>query len=94
MAMLIKPQFELGPGETVKGVVRDEAARRRAVDKILTFCRDTLGLACLGVLPAAIRGPRAIRNTWPCSSADFLFFFERGGEGNRFEKRFSLSTLR
>ena len=58
MAILIKPQFELGPGETVKGVVRDEAARRRAVDKILTFCRDTLGLACLGVLPAAIRGPK------------------------------------
>ena len=26
-AVLIKPQFELGPGETVKGVVRDEAAR-------------------------------------------------------------------
>ncbi|MDO5483580.1 MAG: TlyA family RNA methyltransferase, partial [Desulfovibrionaceae bacterium] len=29
VATLIKPQFELGPGETVKGVVRDEAARRR-----------------------------------------------------------------
>ena len=58
MAVLIKPQFELGPGETVKGVVRDEAARQRAVDKIVTFCGETLGLSCLGVLPAAIRGPK------------------------------------
>ena len=78
MAMLIKPQFELGPGETVKGVVRDEAARRRAVDKILTFCRDTLGLACLGVLPAAIRGPKGNQEYMACSSADFLFFLSEG----------------
>ncbi len=58
MAILIKPQFELGPGETVRGVVRDDAARQRAVDKILTFCRETLHLHCEGVLPAAIRGPK------------------------------------
>ncbi|MBR4747890.1 MAG: TlyA family RNA methyltransferase, partial [Desulfovibrio sp.] len=43
-AVLIKPQFELGPGETVKGVVRSEAARQRAVDKILGFCAQELGL--------------------------------------------------
>ena len=55
---LIKPQFELGPGETVKGVVRDEAARQRAVDKILLFTQANLGLACQGVLPAAIKGPK------------------------------------
>ncbi|MBO6171273.1 MAG: TlyA family RNA methyltransferase [Desulfovibrio sp.] len=57
-AVLIKPQFELGPGETVKGVVRDEAARQRAVDKILAFAREGLGLACRGVLPAAVKGPK------------------------------------
>lgn len=70
LAVLIKPQFELGPGETVKGVVRDEAARQRAVDKILTFCRDTLGLACLGVLPAAIRGPKG--------NQEYMALFQRG----------------
>ena len=58
LATLIKPQFELGPGETVKGVVRDEAARQRAVDKILLFTQANLGLECKGVLPAAIKGPK------------------------------------
>ena len=57
-AVLIKPQFELGPGETVKGVVRSEAARQRAVDKILGFCAQELVLESLGVLPAAIKGPK------------------------------------
>ena len=57
-AVLIKPQFELGPGETVKGVVRSEAARQRAVDKILSFCAQELRLESLGVLPAAIKGPK------------------------------------
>lgn len=55
---LIKPQFELGPGETVKGVVRDEAARQRAVDKIVRFCTENLHLESRGVLPAAIKGPK------------------------------------
>lgn len=58
VATLIKPQFELGPGETVKGVVRDTEARQRAVDKILTFCAVNLGLHCQGVLPAAVKGPK------------------------------------
>ena len=58
LATLIKPQFELGPGETVKGVVRDEAARQRAVDKILLFTQANLALECKGVLPAAIKGPK------------------------------------
>ena len=57
-ALLIKPQFELGPGETVRGVVRDEAARQRAVDKIVSFCTGELGLEARGVLPAAIKGPK------------------------------------
>ena len=57
-ALLIKPQFELGPGEAVRGVVRDEAARQRAVDKIVNFCTGELGLEARGVLPAAIKGPK------------------------------------
>ena len=58
VATLIKPQFELGPGETVKGVVRDEDARQRAVKKILAFSEANLNLRCRGVLPAAIKGPK------------------------------------
>ncbi len=55
---LIKPQFELPSGATEKGVVRDEAARKAAVDRVLDFARQELGLALLGVVPSAIKGPK------------------------------------
>lgn len=58
VAALIKPQFELGPGQTDKGVVRSEEARMRAVEKVVTFARDSLGLRDLSVVPAAIKGPK------------------------------------
>jgi 23S rRNA (cytidine1920-2'-O)/16S rRNA (cytidine1409-2'-O)-methyltransferase len=57
-AALIKPQFELGPGGTDKGVVRDEALRKQAVDKVLAFARSALKLSLLGVVPSAIRGAK------------------------------------
>lgn len=69
LATLIKPQFELGPNETVKGVVRDETARQRAVDKILLFAETALNLHCMGVLPAAIKGPKG--------NQEFMALFER-----------------
>lgn len=55
---LIKPQFEVGPRQTCKGVVRDAALRQGAVDKIVNFCQEQLGLACRGVVPAGIKGPK------------------------------------
>jgi 23S rRNA (cytidine1920-2'-O)/16S rRNA (cytidine1409-2'-O)-methyltransferase len=58
VAALVKPQFEVGPGGTDKGVVRDEAARRAAVDGVLAFCTATLGLAFLGEVPSRIKGPK------------------------------------
>ena len=58
VAALIKPQFELGPAAAPKGVVRDEALRQQAVDKVTDFARDNLGLTLLGVLPASIKGPK------------------------------------
>ncbi len=57
-AILIKPQFELGPGETVKGIVRSEEARQRAVRKVLDFAKDSLGLECLGLVPSQIKGTK------------------------------------
>ena len=57
-ACLVKPQFELGPHQTDKGVVRDPALRQQAVDKVLLFCQERLGLECLGVVPAAVKGPK------------------------------------
>lgn len=54
---LIKPQFEVGPGQTVKGVVRDTALRQEAVDRVLQVMAGH-GLLCQGVTPAAIKGPK------------------------------------
>lgn len=58
LALLIKPQFELSPKYIHKGVVRDEAARKMAIDKVISFCVDNLRLAFAGVLPSSIKGPK------------------------------------
>ncbi|MFP5240493.1 MAG: TlyA family RNA methyltransferase, partial [Acidobacteriota bacterium] len=54
---LVKPQFEVGPGQTVKGVVRDENLRLLAVQMVENAAKD-LDLHVLGVVPAAIKGPK------------------------------------
>ncbi len=58
VAALIKPQFELGPGSTDKGVVRNEALRQTAVDTVLSFAEQTLHLTLMGVVPSALKGPK------------------------------------
>ncbi|GFM37862.1 TlyA family RNA methyltransferase [Desulfovibrio psychrotolerans] len=58
LAVLIKPQFELGPDMTDKGVVRDADLHRQAVDKVCDFARDVLGLEVVGVVASAIKGPK------------------------------------
>ena len=55
---LIKPQFELGPAGTDRGVVREESEQLRAVDEVLAFAREELELEVLGVVPAQIKGPK------------------------------------
>jgi len=55
---LIKPQFEVGPGQTDKGVVRDPSLRQQAVDMVTGFCRDELGLELIGVTPSRLLGPK------------------------------------
>lgn len=57
-AALIKPQFELGAGGTQKGVVRDEALRQSAVNKVLEYAKNELGLELVGVAPSALKGPK------------------------------------
>ena len=63
---LVKPQFELGPHQTDKGVVRDPVLQQQAVDKVLVFCQETLGLESLGVVPAAIKGPKGNQEYLVC----------------------------
>ena len=55
---LVKPQFELGPGQTDKGVVKDEDLRMMAVDMVKNFCSDELDLEPLGFVPSKIKGPK------------------------------------
>ena len=62
---LIKPQFEVGPNQTDKGVVRDEAVRQEAVDKVLHFC-EKIGLEFQGVIPAMIKGPKGNQEYLAC----------------------------
>lgn len=66
---LIKPQFELGPEANVKGVVRDEGLRRKAVDLVTAFAVDALGLALVGVEPSRITGPKG--------NQEYLAVFQR-----------------
>jgi 23S rRNA (cytidine1920-2'-O)/16S rRNA (cytidine1409-2'-O)-methyltransferase len=56
---LIKPQFEAEKAEVDRcaGVIRDEAVRRRCVEKITNFISDDLaGTALLGVVDSPILG--------------------------------------
>jgi len=69
---MVKPQFELGPGDVGKGgVVRDPAARERAVDKVRSLAID-LGFDCLGVAPAGVAGPKGNQE---------YFLYLRSGDG-------------
>ncbi|MDR1242785.1 MAG: TlyA family RNA methyltransferase [Deltaproteobacteria bacterium] len=53
---LIKPQFEVEADQTVKGVVRDQKLREKAVRKVLDFARTLPCLNPLGVVPSAVAG--------------------------------------
>ena len=55
---LVKPQFELGPGSTQKGVVRDQKLRQQAVDMVVDFAVRGPGLVFIGSVPSKIKGPK------------------------------------
>lgn len=65
LAALVKPQFELGPGRTDHGVVRDPVLQRAAVDKVLTFLQP-FGLETLGVVPSPLKGPKGNQEYMIC----------------------------
>lgn len=61
---LIKPQFEVGPEHVGKGgVVRDAAARRRALIEVAEAAR-TFGCAVLGYASSGLPGPKGNRETF------------------------------
>lgn len=54
---LIKPQFEIGKGETKKGVITDPEKHEEAVKTIGSFCQG-LGLTIKGIFPSPLLGPK------------------------------------
>ncbi|MEF2146082.1 MAG: TlyA family RNA methyltransferase [Desulfovibrionaceae bacterium] len=66
---LIKPQFELGPEKNRKGVVREEAHRQEAIQKVLDFVEREMRLTCAGVTPSAIKGPKGNQEYLACFRA-------------------------
>ncbi|MCL2335606.1 MAG: hypothetical protein FWC57_06030 [Endomicrobia bacterium] len=54
---MIKPQFELGPSEIKKGVVRDEKLRQKAINKIKTFA-ESLGFKIISEADSGLKGPK------------------------------------
>jgi 23S rRNA (cytidine1920-2'-O)/16S rRNA (cytidine1409-2'-O)-methyltransferase len=61
LVALVKPQFEVGRDQVGKGgVVRDEAARAGAIEKMRVFA-EAAGLTVEGVVDAAIPGPAGNR---------------------------------
>jgi 23S rRNA (cytidine1920-2'-O)/16S rRNA (cytidine1409-2'-O)-methyltransferase len=56
---LVKPQFELGPEAVGKGgVVRSPDLQQEAVERVVAFARDELGLKPAGAVPSALKGPK------------------------------------
>jgi 23S rRNA (cytidine1920-2'-O)/16S rRNA (cytidine1409-2'-O)-methyltransferase len=60
---MVKPQFELSPRDVPKGVVRDAAARARAVARIREHARE-LGLEVLGEAESVLAGPAGNRESF------------------------------
>ena len=60
---MVKPQFEVGPQQTHKGVVRDDAVRRAAVDRVVAAAVD-LGLKVRGRVDSALPGPKGNREVF------------------------------
>lgn len=58
--VLVKPQFELTAKDNRKGVVRDPAKHRVAVQKIKSFAAE-VGLICLAETPSPLLGPKGNR---------------------------------
>lgn len=53
---LVKPQFEADPANAPKGVVRDAAVRRAAVERIAGFA-GSIGFEVRGEIESPLRGP-------------------------------------
>ena len=58
--VLVKPQFEAGRGEGVKGVVRDPAVQREVLERVIEASRAWPGVPT-GVVDSGLPGPKGNR---------------------------------
>jgi 23S rRNA (cytidine1920-2'-O)/16S rRNA (cytidine1409-2'-O)-methyltransferase len=68
LVLLVKPQFELEPKKVPKGVVREQAHRDEAVERVRTAAKD-LGLSDHGLLESPAKGPKG--------NLEYLLFLKR-----------------
>ena len=76
---LVKPQFEAGPGDVVRGVVRDRAVHRRVTEELLGFVRDGLGASWQELIDSPLLGPAGNREF--LLAARWQRAADRGGVG-------------
>jgi len=66
---LIKPQFEAGRGETVKGILKDEKKRIKVKEDIKSFAQD-LGFTVKGIIESPIKGGKG--------NIEYLMYMKKG----------------
>ncbi len=70
LVCLIKPQFELSPSEVKKGVVKAQVLQKKAIDRVIEFCVNVMGLEMIGVVASKIKGPKG--------NQEYLAYFRYG----------------
>jgi 23S rRNA (cytidine1920-2'-O)/16S rRNA (cytidine1409-2'-O)-methyltransferase len=58
--VLVKPQFEAGRADVVKGVVRDAAVQRKVLESVIEAAREW-GAVAVGVVDSGLPGPKGNR---------------------------------
>lgn len=67
---LVKPQFELAPGDLKRGIVKSEELRQKAMENMRTFLKEALpGVKEKGLLDSPIKGAKG--------NLEFLWYLEK-----------------
>lgn len=73
MAVLVKPQFEVGKERAGKGVINDPALHLEVLRGVAAYAEDNAGLTLINATFSPIRGPEG--------NIEFLFEFALAGSG-------------
>lgn len=73
MAVLVKPQFEVGKERAGKGVINDPALHLEVLRGVAAYAEDDAGLTLINATFSPIRGPEG--------NIEFLFEFALAGSG-------------